>query len=146
MDFTVTTICIKMTQILSRAYKRLSSARALRQSTKELVEAVTELDQEVNALKRSIEHVISLDEPLDTFPASAKMSMFQSTLIYFVYYELLFEIHSPLMLPWVGHTSARHLQAFQSEFERSCSIVAETARAAILASRFVHLNANSLVM
>lgn len=145
MNLEFTILSIKMCQILSRAYKRLSSARALRQSAKELITAVSELDEEVNVLKRSVEHIIMFDEPLDSLSTPLCMSFYHIVILYFLYYSLVLEIHGPLMLPW-SEASSRQFQPFQPQVERSCSIVAQIARAAILGSRFIQLDANSLVM
>lgn len=76
-------MCVKLNQILSHAYKRLSTARALRQSTTELVKAVTELDQEVTTFKQSVEHLVSLDEPLDEQRILPTMPVFQLLMIHF---------------------------------------------------------------
>lgn len=131
--------------MLSRAYKLLSSARALQKSVADLVKSVTELDQEVDIFRRSVDHIISLDKPLDLMHATSTMPNTEAIMVYFLYYGLLLDIHHPLMVPWSGSSSVE-LQSFQIEVERSCSIVASTARQAILASRFVQLNASSIVM
>lgn len=139
-------MCVKLNQILSHAYKRLSTARALRQSTTELVKAVTELDQEVTTFKQSVEHLVSLDEPLDEQRILPTMPVFQLLMIHFLYYGLLFEIHGHLMLPWFDRTMIKQLEAFRSQVDHSCAIVAKTARAAILATRLVRLDANCPVL
>ncbi|KEF56925.1 uncharacterized protein A1O9_07115 [Exophiala aquamarina CBS 119918] len=141
-----TTICVKLHQILSHAYKRLSTARALQQSTAELLKAVTELDQELVTFKQSIEHLITLDEPLDEQRVLATMPTFQLLMLHFLYYGLLFEIHGPLMLPWFDCTMIKQLESFRSQVDRSCALVAKTARAAILATRLVRLDANCPVL
>ncbi|KEF54370.1 uncharacterized protein A1O9_09536 [Exophiala aquamarina CBS 119918] len=143
---TFCTICIKLSQIQSRAYKRLSSARALRQSAEELIRAVAELHEEVILFKRTINHIIDLDEQLDEMPMPRMMTMFQLIMVYFLYYSVLFDIHTPLMLPWFHLTGSKRFDTFHPQVQNSCAIIARTARVAILGCRLVQLDANTPVL
>ena len=147
VNVTFCTIYIKLCQILSRASKRLSSARALRQSKEELVKAITELDQEIASFKLSIKDITTLDEPLDLAKLPAGFTIGQITWIHFLYYSLMLDIHVPLTCPWFHDpTNNQEVMPFLDQVERSSSIVANSARAAILATRFVELDVNSPVL
>lgn len=139
-------ICVGLAQLSSHTYKRTATARALRQSTEELVQTVAELDEEVHQFKLSIKHIICLDESVDLLTPEQSpqgIPMDRAVLIYFLYYGLLFDIHSPLMLPWYSHSCPKQLVSFCNQVQYSCDVVANTARAAILGTRLVQLNANT---
>lgn len=96
--------------------------------------------------KQSIKHVISFDETIDDVRLPPAMTRFQLIMIYFLYYGVLIDIHSPLLVPWFHYADSSQLNAFRSQIERSCRVVVETARTVILYSRLVRLEPNTPVL
>lgn len=129
-------------------YRRLLNAQALRKSREDLIEAIGELEKQLEKFKSSFEHIIAWDEPVEltSFIQSSILSPGQIMIIYFLYYGLLLDMHSPLIVPWIPHRSGTTLLSFHDHIEHSCAVVASVARRAILASRLVQLNANCTVL
>lgn len=140
------TIHVKLCQILSHAAKRLSSAKALRQSFEDLLGSVCQLENELAAFTSSVKHIIQFDSPLDLTAIPIGFTVDQTMSLYFLYYMLLLEIHTPLTIPWFGQTSSTGDQAGQNQVERSSSVTANACRALILATGYTRLDANASVL
>ncbi|KIV97273.1 hypothetical protein PV10_01041 [Exophiala mesophila] len=145
-DVIFSSICIRLAQISRRVYRRLSSARALQQSTKELVRAVSELDNELDQYQRSISSLVSLEQALDPLAVSTVLPVNLVILLKYLYYSILFAIHTPLVLPWLNQNKLDRPEDFEQQVEYSCQTVAKAARAAILNTRFIHLDASTPVL
>lgn len=132
---------IKMMQLASTAKKRLSSARALRQSTDQLIRTVRKLRKDLADFKRSVEEKISLDSPIDASRVPAGLTLRQAQSLQSHYCCLMLDINTPLTYPWSGIST--HLPnniAAASEVEASCNEVAKASRSAILATRQIHVD------
>ncbi|KAK5045660.1 hypothetical protein LTR84_009029 [Exophiala bonariae] len=141
-----TTISVLLSQIQSQAYRRLSSARARRQPTEKLVRAVSELNTDVDSFKRSVKHIIPFDDAIEDVQLPPNMTRCQLMVVYFLYYSVLTDIHSSLLVPWFSFTDSGQFDAFRAQVESSCRIVAETARNVILCSRLIRLKPNTPVL
>lgn len=107
---------------------------------------MTELSDELDSFKRSIKHVISFDDAIDDVQLPPTITRLQLIMIYFLYYGVLTDIHSPLLVPWFHYTDSGQLDAFRYQVECSCRIVVETARAVILCTRLIRLEPNTSVL
>ena len=137
-----------MTQFSSIVYQHQSNAKSLRKSRGELIDAISEVEKQLEAFKSSFEHIVPWDEPVElkTFTLTSVLSSDQMMIVYFLYYCLLLDMHGSLMVPWLIRHSRTSPAAFHKQTEHSCNVVASAARKAILASRFIHLSANCPVL
>lgn len=134
-------------QLCSTAKKRLSSARALQQSSEQLIQAVSSLVQELDNIKdRAIRrYKFSLDGPLDLSQLpTLGLTLRQAQSLKANYCCLVLDINTPLSYPW----SRIYLHAEQdpvalAQVEKSSAAVAEAARCAILATRQIQVDASS---
>ncbi|KAI1619628.1 hypothetical protein EDD37DRAFT_642718 [Exophiala viscosa] len=132
---------IKMMQLSSTARKRLSSARALRQTTEQLIKTVRKLRKDLADFKLSVQHDICLDDPLETSRIPAGLSLRQAQSLQSHYFCLVLDINTPLTYPWLGISAyLSNDAAATSHVEASCKEVAQASRAGILATRQVHID------
>ncbi|KIW13560.1 hypothetical protein PV08_08748 [Exophiala spinifera] len=143
---TFTTICVLLGQIQSQAYRRLSSARARRQPTEKMIRAVTELNAKVDSLKHTVKHFIPFDDAVEDTQLPQNMTRCQLMVAYFLYYSVLIDIHSSLLVPWFHFTDSGQFDAFRAQVESSCRTVAETARRIILCTGLIRLKPNTPVL
>lgn len=139
-------ILIRLAQLSSLAAKRLSSVQAFRQRPEILVGAVSELDEELTTLKRSIEPILCLGSPLDLNKLPMGMSLQQTIYLQYAYFNTVFDIHTVLTYPWSQSILglAQH-STLRSQVERSIHVVAEACREAILATKYIHVDASTPV-
>lgn len=107
---------------------------------------MSELNNEVDSLKRSVKHIIPFDDAIEDVQLPPSMTRCQLMVIYFLYYNVLIDIHSSLLVPWFFFTDSGQFDAFRAQVESSCRIVAETARNVILHSRLIRLKPNTPVL
>ncbi|KEF62021.1 uncharacterized protein A1O9_03593 [Exophiala aquamarina CBS 119918] len=143
---TFTTICVLLGQIQSQAYRRLSSARARRQPTEKIIRAVTELNAKVDSLKHTVKHFIPFDDAIEDIQLPQNMTRCQLMVAYFLYYSVLIDIHSSLLVPWFHFTDSGQFDAFRAQVESSCRTVAETARSIILCTGLIRLKPTTPVL
>ena len=126
--------------------KRLTSVRAFRAGAQALVRSVSKLNEELNALKRSIEPVLSLGSPIGLNRLPPGMSLQQTMYLQVAYFNTVLDIHTALTYPW--SRSILNLTphpALRGQVEKSAQIVAETCRSAILATEHIHSDASTPV-
>ena len=134
-------ILIRVMQLCSTAKKRLSSARALRQSPAQLIETVRDLNAELAELKQSTELKIFLDSPLDVAQLPGDITLRQAQSLQYHYVSLVLDINTPLTYPWSGiYSYARQDSTALSQIEASCNSVAQASRCAILATRQIRFD------
>ncbi|KAH0828549.1 putative fungal specific transcription factor [Fonsecaea pedrosoi] len=147
VDVVYCNMLIRLSQLSSLVNKQLSSAQAFQLKPGETIKTVVALDQQLRALKDSMAYVFRVDAPINpaTLPSSIKLN--QALHLQFMYYNLLSEIHNALTYPW-SQTMLRPQDNFEDrkQVEASRSIVAEAARALILATKWVHLDANCPIL
>lgn len=107
---------------------------------------MSELDNELDQYQRSISSLVPLEEALDPLAVSPALPMNMVILVKYIYYSILLAIHTPLVLPWFNQTKLNRPENFEQQVEYSCQTMAKTARAAILNTRFIHLNASTPVL
>ncbi len=129
---------IEMMKLSSLPKKRLSSARALRQSAEQLVETVRELSHGLDELRK----FLLVDTLLDLSTLPEGINLRQALSIQYNYFCLIMDIHTPLATPWsVPFSSAKEGTAVSSRVEVSCAAVAQASRDAILTSRQIRVDA-----
>ncbi|KAJ9497612.1 hypothetical protein H2202_007036 [Exophiala xenobiotica] len=93
---------IKMMQLASTAKKRLSSARALRQTTEQLIKTVRKLGKDLADFKSSVQQKIRLDGVLDASELPVGLSIREAQSLQAHYFCLVLDINTPLTYPWSG--------------------------------------------
>lgn len=130
-------------RLCSTTKKRLSSAKALRQTPAQLIETIRSLTQELDALKYSIQHIIVLDAPLEPSQLPQGMTLRQAQSLQAHYFSLILDINTPLAYPWSGvRESVDQDMAALAQIEASCNAVASVSRAGILATRQIRVDAS----
>ena len=121
----------------------LFTASAWRQAPEELVNNVQMLQLKLEELRNSLWNQGQIDLPMNIAKPPAGLTMQQALSIQFLHSNLVWDIHTTLAHPWFRDATGldRH-PGFQDRIAKSCAIVAETSRAAILDCRFIHLDAN----
>ena len=107
---------------------------------------MVELNDKLDSFKQSMKHIISFDDDIDDVQLPSTMTRFQLIMAFFLYYGVLIDIHSSLLVPWFHFTDVGQLDTFRPQIENSCRIVSETARSVILATRLVRLEPNTPVL
>lgn len=135
---------IALAQSSSNVAKKLSSVQAFRQGPERLVEIVSELDEQLNDLKRSLHPSLCLGSTWDPLNLPEGMSLQQVVYIQYAYYGVLFDIHTALTCPWTQSILDLTQQpALRHQVERSNHIVAQSCRDAILATKYINLDAST---
>lgn len=147
VDVVYCNMLIRFSQLSSYVIKHLSSADAFQRPTGEIIHIVTTLDQELRTLKESMKYLFCVDAPIDPSALPSFITLNQALHLQFAYYNLLSDIHTTLTYPW----SQAMLQPtdnpdHQKQVDLSVSIVADAARALILATKWVHLDANTPIL
>lgn len=136
-------VLIELMRLCSTTKKRLSSAKALRQTPAQLIETIRSLTQELDALKYSIQHIIVLDAPLEPSQLPQGMTLRQAQSLQAHYFSLILDINTPLAYPWSGvRESVDQDMAALAQIEASCNAVASVSRAGILATRQIRVDAS----
>lgn len=130
-------------RLCSSTKKRLSSAKALRQTPAQLIETVRSLSQELDALKHSMQHDIVLDAPLELAQLPQGMTIRQAQSLQAHYFSLVLDINTPLAYPWSEvRESVEQDMVAVAQIEASCNAVASVSRAAILGTRQIRVDAS----
>lgn len=128
-------------RLSSTTKKRLSSAKALRQTPAQLIETVRSLSQELDALKKSLQHIIVLDAPIELSQLPQGTTVRQAQLLQAYYFSLVLDINTPLAYPWSGvRESVEQDMTALAQIEASCNAVANVSRAGILATRQIRVD------
>ncbi|EXJ79926.1 hypothetical protein A1O3_08211 [Capronia epimyces CBS 606.96] len=140
------TILIRLARLSSVVSKRLSTVRAFQQGAELLVRSVAELDEQLNALRRSVDPILFLESPINLKRMPAGMTLQQAMYLRYGFFNVALDIHTALTYPWcrsmVGLTPHA---ALRNQVEKSTQTVAETCRSAILATEHIHFDANTPV-
>ncbi|EXJ75923.1 uncharacterized protein A1O5_00431 [Cladophialophora psammophila CBS 110553] len=135
--------CIKINHLSSVMRKMLFKAAAWRQAPEELVNNVGMLQKKLEELRVSLRDQCQINLPMNLTKPPAGLNMQQALSIQFLHHNLAWDIHTTLAHPWFrGVTGLDRHPDFQGQIAESCSIVAETSRAAILDCRFIHVDAS----
>lgn len=134
---------IKMMQLASTAKKRLSSARALRQTTEQLIKTVRKLRKDLADFKCSVQQRMCLDGALDASELPAGLTLREAQSLQAHYFCLVLDVNTPLTYPWSGiSTYLADNAAAACQVEASRNEVAHASRSAILATRQVQIDCN----
>ncbi|KAK5200437.1 hypothetical protein LTS13_003629 [Exophiala xenobiotica] len=132
---------IKMMQLASTAKKRLSSARALRQTTEQLIKTVRKLGKDLADFKSSVQQKIRLDGVLDASELPVGLSIREAQSLQAHYFCLVLDINTPLTYPWSGISNyLADNAAATCQVEASRNEVACASRSAILATRQIQID------
>jgi len=146
VNITFCEMLIKLARLSSLVATKLSSVRAFRQRPEVMVRTVSGLDDRLLTLKSSFQHIFHIDAPIDPARLPPNLNLYQAVYLQFVYYCIVFDIHTALANPWsraILSSESNNSVAIQSQ--QSSRIVAETSRAAIWATKNIHLDANTPV-
>lgn len=136
-------ILIKLMQLSSTSKKRLSSARALKQTPDQLIETVRSLNKELHDLKLSTQNEFILDGPLGISRLPNNITLRQAQSLQCHYFSLALDINTPLAYPWSGAWNyAKQHKTSLSQVEDSWNAVAQASRSVILATRQIHIDAS----
>ena len=137
-------ILIDLMKLTSSAKKQLSSARALRKTPAELLEAVQALQRELEEARRSAaQRGFPLESTLVASQLLSGLTMCQAQSLHYHYVLLVMDINTPLAYPWSNvNVYARKDGATLAQIEVSVDAVARASRSAILATRQIQINAS----
>ena len=137
---------VRLAQLSSRIYTRLSSARSLQQSPVEWASAILELDSELSQLATSIQTVIRLNRPIEEFTPSDMVSIDQALIIQYTYYVLVFQIHTHVTYPWFDNGSKlKSSENLRQLVKSSTKKVIDASRAALMSTAFIRINADTSI-
>lgn len=132
---------IRICQLSSLATRRLSSAKAFRQTPEEWAETVIELNEKLRDLKRVLKEHLNFELPFNLAAVPSELTSHQAISLQFLYYALVWDIHCALAHPWSrGVLGVEGQMAFQSQIRESSAIVVETTRMAVLDCRFIEID------
>ncbi|KAI1616602.1 fungal-specific transcription factor domain-containing protein [Exophiala viscosa] len=139
-------ILISLARLSSLVSKKLSTVRAFQQGAESVVRSVAELDEQLEALKSSMDPTISNPTRPKSSPSSSTMTAQQLAYLRSALFSLTLDMHTSLTYPWsrsmLGLTPCA---ALRDQVNRSTQIVAETCRKAILATEHVQFDASTPV-
>jgi hypothetical protein len=140
-------LLVEMARLSSSAKNRLSSARALRQSPEQLVEAVRDLNRELDRLKRTAQTKFSLDHPIDVVQLPNGLTMRQAQSLQSHYFSLALDINNALAYPWSDICTYQDTNSLMfAEVQASWNTVAQISRSEILATRQISVDASCPAM
>lgn len=128
---------VRLSQLRSIATQKLCSSR-LRRNPAALAATVADLGRRLDRLVEAFAPVISFEKTPEMSCSAAGMNAIQTLYLYYAYYDLVFEIHGPLALPWLEHTFQGHVPALS--LRRSRDMVAQASRKAIVATGRMQIN------
>lgn len=134
---------IKLCQLLSLSSKKLASTEAFQQPIEKLVETVQDLERSIKNLRQSCKEEFGLPLPMDLSSPPEFLTSRQAMCIQSLYYNLVWDIHTPLVYPWYHLTQKAIISSTgKLQIDASTSIVLETSKDAILDSQLVHIDAS----
>ena len=122
--------------------------RCSRTDARPVIEAIGELAIELDRVKHTLSNSFSLQLgqklELDGLPPQFDLEHF--VYLQYVYFTAVLSIHSVLGYPWVRALIGVHSpDAYRDDIDRSAGIVADTAREAILMTKYINLKAHTSV-
>lgn len=135
---------ISLAKLSSLVAKKLSSVEAFRRGPETLANTVSELEEQLTAVKSSAEPILKLGAPPDHSRLPHSMSVQQVVYVQYAYFSTLFDIHTALTCPWTQNILGRtKLPKLRAQVERSTQVVALSCREAILATKHIHIDAST---
>lgn len=146
-DWLYCKISIRLAQLSSRIWKKLSSSRALRQSTSLILQAIRELDDELIHLEFDYQSILVPDVDHCLSKAPQSLTLQQLTILRSMFYTLTFDIHTRVTYPWCSGVTALNKDSSQDLRRiRSRFVVLDTCRNAVLLMRHIKVDANTPLM
>jgi len=134
---------IRFSQLSSLVNKRLLNVQAFRRTTGATISTVLDLDQQLRSLKESMAYLFCVDAPINPLNPPTSISFKEALHLQFTYYNILSDIHTTLTYPWSqAMLRPQESSEHRKHIETSCATAADAARALILATKWVHLDAN----
>ncbi|KID91330.1 Transcription factor, fungi, partial [Metarhizium majus ARSEF 297] len=137
------TAMVKLSQLLSLVNKKLSQVRSTGSAAEGLVKVIQDLDHSLEELQQSLGDVLGVKLPLDLSNIPANLNNHQALSIQSLYYNVVWDIHTPLTYPWLRGAFALDQDApTRTQIQASSSTVATSSRAAVLGTRHIYLDPN----
>lgn len=137
------TAMVKLSQLLSLVNKKLSQVRSTGSAAEGLVKVIQDLDHSLEELQQSLVDVLGVKLPLDLSNIPANLNNHQALSIQSLYYNVVWDIHTPLTYPWLRGAFALDQDApTRAQIQASSSTVATSSRAAVLGTRHIYLDPN----
>lgn len=136
---------ISFARFASHVAKKLSSVQAFRQGSETLVKTVSELDEQLTILEKSIGPPFCRGAPVDNSSSLPHgMTLQQTIYVRYAYFGVLFDLHTTLTCPWIlDILDSTQQPALRCQIEKSNLIVVQSCRDAILATKHVHIDAST---
>ncbi|KAK5064847.1 hypothetical protein LTR84_000681 [Exophiala bonariae] len=142
LNLTYLTLLAKLSRFASLVTRQLSSVRVMRLGAQELVTLVVKLDEQLAALRSSLEPTIMLGGAMNPNRLPPGITLQQAVYLHCFYHTTLLDIHSTLIHPWskslLGLTPHRVLR---SQVETSVETVLRACHTAMLTLNYVHIDA-----
>lgn len=136
------TILSELSQMSSVVSKQLSTARAHRRRIEALVTTVSELHDQLQAVKQRVDSAIYLTSRFQPNLVSNTMTLQQVMYLRYLFFNITLNIHttmkSPSAYPALNHTTDTLLL---SQAQKSVQIVVDTCCSAIKSTEYIHLDA-----
>lgn len=120
-----------------------SNVQNMEPSPEVLADTVSKMHSLHLEMEEILQDLANPDIPLDSVELPAYMSLQQACFLRFTYLNITFEIHTALTNPW---SPLRQYPTMQIQAQKSAEIVARSARAAILCSHFIRIDASTPVL
>lgn len=134
----------ELSQLSSLVSRRLSTARALRRRLETLVTTVSELHDQLDAVRRRVDSALYLNSRFSPNIISGAMTLQQVVYLRYLFFSITLDIHTTMTCP--SAYAVLDLTADVSlltQAHKSAQIVAETCRNSIQLTEYIHLNAGT---
>lgn len=144
MNLEFCTILSELSQMSSVVSKQLSTARAHRRRIETLVTTVSELHEQLEAVKQRVDSALYLTSRFHPNLISSTMTLQQVMYLRYLFFNITLNIHtnmtSPSAYSVLNHTTDTLLL---SQAQKSAQIVVDTCCSAIKSTEYIHLDAGT---
>jgi hypothetical protein len=131
-------------RISSLISKRLATAKAFRQTPKQIIESVCELSRHIEEWRESLPPFLQPVNPIKSNELPPNVHLYHVMYIRYAYFGSVMAIHSIFTYPWNSAVfGANQSSALHSQISLSTNIVVEAARSIIIATKYVDVDASS---
>ncbi|OJJ68239.1 hypothetical protein ASPBRDRAFT_321459 [Aspergillus brasiliensis CBS 101740] len=134
---------VKHAQISSRITKRLATGSVFRQTPTQILEAVHELDLELQEWRDSLPSYFHPDKPISHDELPRSVHPYHALYLRYAYFGSVMAIHSIFTLPWNNSLFDESLPALQEQISLSSYIVVNAARSIILTIPCAQIDAST---
>jgi hypothetical protein len=138
------TYIIKHAQISSLISKRLATVKAFRQTPKQILKCVCELDMQIQQWRESLPPFLQPDEPIRLNELPQNIHLYHVMYLRYAYFGSVSAIHSIFTYPWNSAVfGIDQTPVLRNQISLSTKIVVEAARSIILATKYIDIDASS---